>query len=420
LLNTENGAQLVRHIPPHQAPASHIAQWVALGLLMLPHLVLFGCAKKERIVPSLTHIVAIAAGGYHTCALTDAGGIKCWGGNAYGQLGDGSAIQRSIPVDVVGFASGVKAITTGGPYTCALTTAGAVKCWGRNYAGQLGDGTDMPRNIPVDVVGLNSGVQAIAAGGHHTCALTGARDVKCWGSNGSGQVGDGTTVTRRTPVEVVGLPSAVQAIATGGHHTCVITEAGGVKCWGGNESGELGNETTRDSNTPADVAGLTSGAKALATGGHHSCVLTETGGVKCWGNDSHGQLGNGLRTNSTVPLNVAGLMSGVIAIAAGVGSVRGLETFAGAHTCVLTRAGGVKCWGNNDDGQLGEGRAVDRDTPVDVVGLTKGVKGIAVGAHHSCALTTAGTVKCWGDNSQGQLGNGTNTDSPLPVDVVTF
>ncbi|WP_455389339.1 RCC1 domain-containing protein [Petrachloros mirabilis] len=409
----------MRHIPPLEAPASHIAQWVALGLLMLPHLVLFGCAKKDRIVPSLTRIAAIAAGGYHTCALTDAGGIKCWGGNAYGQLGDGSTIQRSVPVDVVGFASGAKAITTGGPYTCALTTVGAVKCWGRNYAGQLGDGTDLPRNIPVDVVGLTNGVRAIAAGGHHTCALTEARDVKCWGSNGSGQLGDGTSVTRRTPVEVVGLPSAVQAIATGGHHTCVITEAGGVKCWGGNESGELGNETTRESYTPSDVLGLTREAKALAAGGHHSCVLTETGRVKCWGNDSHGQLGDGLRTNSTVPLDLAGLVSSVIAIAAGVGSVRGLETYAGAHTCVLTRAGGVKCWGNNDVGQLGEGRAVDRDTPVDVVGLTRGIKGIAVGAHHSCALTTTGTVKCWGDNSQGQLGNGTTTDSPLPVDVLT-
>jgi alpha-tubulin suppressor-like RCC1 family protein len=409
----------VRHISPLQVPATHIAQWVSIGLLIFSHLVLFGCAKKGRIVPSLTRIEAIAAGGYHTCALTDAGGVKCWGGNAYGQLGDGSAIQRNVPVDVVGFASGVTAITTGGPYSCALTTVGAVKCWGRNYAGQLGDGTDVPRDIPVDVVGFTSEVQAIAAGGHHTCALTEARDVKCWGSNGSGQVGDGTTVTRRTPVDVVGLPSAVQAIATGGHHTCVITEADGVKCWGGNESGELGNETTRNSNTPVDVLGLTSGAKALATGGYHSCVLTETGRVKCWGNNSHGQLGNGLRTNSTVPLNVDGLMSGVIAIAAGVGSVRGLETFAGAHTCVLTTAGGVRCWGNNDVGQLGEGRAVDRDTPVDVVGLTRGIKGIAVGAHHSCALTTTGTVKCWGDNSQGQLGNGTTTDSPFPVDVVT-
>jgi alpha-tubulin suppressor-like RCC1 family protein len=154
--------------------------------------------------------------------------------------------------------------------------------------------------------------------------------------------------------------------------------------------------------TPVDVVGLTSGVTAIAGGGHHTCALTEAGGVQCWGNNSQGQLGNGRQTNSTFPLDVAGVTNNVVAIAAGVGSVRELELFVGAHTCALTTTGGVKCWGDNDDGQLGEGRTVDRDTPVDVAGLTDGVNGIAVGAHHSCALTIAGNVQCWGDNSQGQ------------------
>jgi alpha-tubulin suppressor-like RCC1 family protein len=196
-------------------------------------------------------------------------------------------------------------------------------------------------------------------------------------------------------------------------------EAGGVKCWGDNDSGELGDETTIQRNTPVDVMGLTTGVKAIAAGGEHTCALTEAGGVKCWGNNSQAQLGNGRLTNSTIPLDVAGLANNVVTIAAGVGSVRELEVFVGAHTCALTITGGVKCWGDNDDGQLGEGRTVDRDTPVDVVGLTSGVKRITAGAHHSCALTIAGQVKCWGDNSQGQLGNGETTDSPIPVNVVT-
>jgi alpha-tubulin suppressor-like RCC1 family protein len=158
--------------------------------------------------------------------------------------------------------------------------------------------------------------------------------------------------------------------------------------------------------------------KAITTGGQHTCALTESGGVKCWGNNSQGQLGNVRQPTSTVPLNVAGLMNGVTMIAAGVGSVRELEVFVGAHTCALITTGGVKCWGNNDDGQLGEGKTINRDTPVDVVGLTADVKGISSGAHHSCALSITGNVKCWGDNSQGQLGNGTTSDSPIPVDVL--
>jgi alpha-tubulin suppressor-like RCC1 family protein len=416
--NTENGVLLMRHLPLLQVDAIPIAQRVAIGLIILPHLFLVGCAKKERMAPPFTRMVAIAAGGYHTCALTEVGGVKCWGGNSYGQLGDGSVIERNTPADVVGLAGGVKAITTGGPFTCALTTAGGVKCWGRNYAGQLGDGTDNPSNIPVDVVGLTGGIKAIEAGGHHACALSEAGSVKCWGSNGSGQVGDGTTVNRSTPIDVVGLPRGVQAIATGLHHTCALNEGGGVKCWGGNSFGQLGDSTSALRNTPVDVVGLTSGVKAIAAGGFHTCVLTEAGGVKCWGDNKQGQLGNRLRTISTVPLNVAALMNGVTAIAAGVGSVRSLELFVGAHSCALTTVGGVKCWGNNDYGQLGEGRTVDRDTPADVVGMTSGVTEIAAGAHHSCALTTTGHVKCWGDNSQGQLGNGTTINSTIPVDVI--
>ena len=406
-------------ISSFQVHVSDIAQRVTIGLIILLHFIHFGCAQKGKIVSPATRISEIAAGGHHTCALTEAGGVKCWGGNSYGQLGDGSAIQRNAPVDVVGLTTGVKAIRAGGPYTCALTTAGGVKCWGRNYAGQLGDGTDVPSNTPVDVVGLTVGVKAIAGGGHHTCALTEAGGVKCWGSNDSGQLGDGMMLDRRTPVDVVGLARGVRAIATGAHHTCALIEAGGVKCWGDNDSGEVGDETTLQRNTPVDVMGLTTVVKAITTGGDHTCALTEAGGVKCWGNNSQGQLGNGRQTNSTVPLDVAGMTNNVVAIAAGVGSIRELELFVGAHTCALTTAWGVKCWGDNDDGQLGEGRTVDRDTPVDVVGLTGGVKGIAAGAHHSCALTTAGNVKCWGDNSQAQLGNGTTTDSPIPVDVVT-
>jgi len=204
----------------------------------------------QELVP-LDGIVQVTVGS-NTCALTTAGGVKCWGGNRCGALGDGTTADKSTPVDVVGLGSGVAAIAAGGAHTCALTTGGGVKCWGDNGSGQLGDGPFSDSWTPVDVVGLGSGVAAIAAGWQHTCALTSAGGVKCWGNNENGQLGDGTTGDKNTPVDVVGLGSSMAAIAAGGAHTCALSTAGGVKCWGINYSGQLGDGTAWRT-TPVDV-----------------------------------------------------------------------------------------------------------------------------------------------------------------------
>ena len=351
-------------------------------------------------------VSAIAAGQFHTCALTTGGGVTCWGLNSNGQLGDGTTASRLTPVDVSGLTSGVSAIAAGLAHTCALTTGGGIKCWGFNGTGQLGDGTTAPRLAPVDVSGLTSGVSAIAAGIAHTCAVTTGGGVKCWGFNGTGQLGDGTTASRLTPVDVSGLTSGVSAIAAGGSHTCALTTGGGVKCWGRNIEGQLGDGTTTQRTTPVDVSGLGSGVSAIAAGGNHTCALTTGGGVKCWGSNGSGQLGDGTTTQRLTPVDVSGLTSGVSTVAAG-----------GGHTCAVTTGGGVKCWGMNGNGQLGDGTTSQRTTPVDVSGLTSGVSTIAAGRDHACAVTTGGGVKCWGFNSNGQLGDGTTTQRLTPVDV---
>lgn len=359
-------------------------------LFMLP-----ACAEVGVPTHLITDVVEVEAGDRHTCVLTSAGGVKCWGFNHDGQLGDGQGSDRSRPVDVVGLTTGVKAITAGWRHTCAVTAGGGGKCWGNNHDGQVGDGTGSDRNTPQDVVGLLAKVTTIRAGERHTCALTVAGGVKCWGNNHDGQLGDGTRKDKVTPVDVTGLTSGVTAITVGWRHSCALTSVGSVKCWGSNHDGQLGDGTETDRVSPVDVTGLTSGVTATTARSRHTCALTSTGGVKCWGNNHVGQLGDGTRHDHHTPVDVVGLTDGVKAIAAGW-----------SHVCALTAAGGMKCWGSNHEGQLGDGTGVDRKGPVDVVILPSGIIAIAAGGEHTCAVTH-GAVTCWGENEDGQVGDGT-------------
>jgi len=358
---------------------------------------------------SIYLVSSIDAGWAHTCALASNGGVKCWGGNYQGQLGNGSTANSTVPVAVSGLSSGISAISGGGYHTCALTSSGGLKCWGDNEEGQLGNGNNTNSTVPVNVSGLSSGVNAISAGGYHSCALMVSGGVKCWGDNYYGELGNGNTADSNVPVNVSGLSSGVSAISAGGVHTCALLTSGGVKCWGYNEFGQLGNGNNTNSKVPVNVSGLSSGVSAISAGGFHTCALLTSGGLKCWGSNGFGQLGNGNNTDSNVPVNVSGLGSGISAISGGE-----------YHTCALSSGGGVKCWGRNYYGQLGNGNNIHSNVPVDVSGLSYGVSAISAGQYHTCALTYGGGVKCWGYNGSGQLGNRNHTDSNVPVNVVGF
>jgi alpha-tubulin suppressor-like RCC1 family protein len=352
-------------------------------------------------------VTQISAGYSHTCVITTAGAAMCWGSNTSGQLGNGTTVASPVPVPVTGLSTGVASISAGYVYTCALTTSGAVKCWGSNSTGQLGNGgtTYSSSSVPVNVTGLSTGVSSISAGIYHACALASGA-AKCWGSNQYGQLGNGSTTDSNVPVGVSGLTTGVSQLKAGYYHSCGVTSSGGAKCWGYNNYGQLGNSGTTSSNIPVDVTGLTSGVASVSPGYYQSCAVTSAGGAKCWGNNAFGQLGNASTTNSNAPANVSGLSSGVLAIGSGY-----------AHTCALVSSGGVKCWGQNTYGQLGRTSATST-TPVDVVGLPGPASAITAGRNHTCVATAAPQgIACWGYNAEGQLGDGTTNSSQIPLVV---
>ena len=358
-------------------------------------------------------VTQIAAGYLHTCAVTTSGAAKCWGYDGNGQLGNDTATtDQPMPVAVSGLESGVASISAGGAHTCAVTTSGAAKCWGYDYYGQLGNDTATTNQpTPVAVSGLSSGVESIAAGDYHTCAVTTSGAAKCWGYDTYGQLGNDTALTNQPmPVAVSGLESGVASLTAGFAHTCALTTSGAAKCWGRDAEGQLGNDTALTQQpTPVDVSGLSSGVASIAAGDYHTCAVTTSGAAKCWGYDAYGQLGDGgSNTNQSTPVDVSGLSSGVASISAGDN-----------HTCAVTTSGAAKCWGYDGHGQLGDGGSnTNKSTPVDVSGLSSGVESISAGSYHTCAVTTSGAATCWGSDTQGQLGNDTaRTQQPTPVDV---
>src|SRR5450759_699627 len=338
------------------------------------------------------------------------GSAWAWGYNVYGQLGTGTTTNSSTPVAVSlpPFGITVTAIAGGGLHSLARTSTGQVLAWGYNHEGELGNGTTTDSSTPV-AVSLPSGttVTAIAGGLSHSLALTSTGQVLAWGYNGHGELGNGTTTNSSTSV-AVSLPSGtrVTAIAGGGQHSLALTSTGQVLAWGYNGLGQLGNGTTTNSSTPVAVS-LPSGTTVTAIdgGGDHSLALTSTGQVLAWGLNAYGQLGNGTTTNSSTPVAIS-LPSGttVTAIAGG-----------GDHSLALTSSGQVLAWGLNAYGQLGNGTTTNSSIPVQV-SLPSGttVTAIAGGGSHSLALTSSGQVLAWGYNGQGQLGNGTPTARRTP------
>ncbi len=407
-------------------------------------------ALSPVMVQGLSGAVGIALGSFHSCAWRSDGTARCWGDNSGYDLGDGTSARRDAAVAVLGL-DRVASLVAGASFTCARRSDGAVLCWGTNALGQMGDGTlGGAQMTPTAVPGLGA-VAEVTARGNHACARLADASVRCWGSDAWGELGDDAgNASHRTTEAALGVRAGAVQVVAGGDHTCARFADGSAQCWGNGNTGELGDGVTAKSRyVPVVVSGLM-GAAALAAGSFGTCARMTDGTVRCWGYNSDGQIGDGTeggtRATPTVALGLSGVsdlgLGQTFACALSAGSVRcwgsnnngrlglnyadmfghpragaavmGLSGAAGVgvglfHACAFTSAGAVRCWGANDDGQIGDGTTTARWVSTAVAG-TGVVPGLAGGYRHTCALRSAGTVACWGGNTNGQVGDGTTTN----------
>lgn len=365
-----------------------------------------GSAPPAQGQTAVSGVTAIGAGENHTCLLTSTGAVRCWGANFQGQLGNGGADPfetSAFPSDVLGLSQGVTQLAVGDNHACALTAQGGVKCWG-SVVDYL-PGNNSPLSRPVDVE-LGRAAIAVASGNGFSCALLDSGGVRCWGTNEFGQLGDGTFDFPFAPVSVVGLPGPMLSIEAGGSSACARSAAGATYCWGRNSQGQLALGTFDTNQLSAtSVTALDAAYAELRLGGSHGCGV-RAGAALCWGLGVNGQLGDGSRARRALPGAVTGLSMGVTHVSGGL-----------EHSCATLGDGTARCWGRNNNGQLGDGTGTERLTPVQVTDLA-GVASIAAGHRHSCALLASGGVRCWGLNSAGQLGDGTTQSRLVPVAVV--
>lgn len=342
----------------------------------------------------------ISSGPYFSCATNLKKEIKCWGSSLNGATGtDPSGVDKVNYFE--SYSGQVRKVVNSQTHACVLANDSKLTCHGNNISGQLGNGTSDSTFKPVSPLGFASDISWVGVNSNRTCAINRTGDLKCWGSGYS-----------KTPEAAFSQLGPIVSVAMGSGHSCLQDANFSAQCWGFNLKGQLGLASipVPSTSAPFIVDGLTSGVIQVAVGSEHSCVLLAGGAVKCWGGNSRGQLGNGTTEDQKSPVEVTGLQSGVTAIALG-----------NEHSCALMSGGGIKCWGNNSLGQLGDGTTENRSVPTDVVGLSAAIEHFSAGPQFTCALDKDSNAWCWGENGIfNRLGNGTGTDSNVPVRVSNF
>lgn len=375
----------------------------------------------------LKESTSLAAGERFTCALTNTGAPYCWGDNLSGEHGDSSLQESLAPVPTAGGHHFVS-LAAGNLSVCAITSDGAPWCWGEDPAQP---GVRLGYAYYPAAVTSPAHLVSIAVGRKFACGLDAGGSAYCWGENGRGQLGAGDTLPRAQAVRVTG-GLTFRSIAVGFWHACALTAAGAVYCWGDNTYGELGTGDSTSSMAPRAVA-TNLRFTSLAGGSIHQCAIATTGQTYCWGANFSGQLGDGTTTLRRQPTAVLTSQSFTTIRASRVNSIF-------AHTCGVTATGDVYCWGFNSAGQLGTDRTNTTEdcipfrppgvtpgadsvlhgcahTPIKVNGVSS-VVALDAGQDHTCALSRTGQMWCWGDNESGELGDGTGFNQSTPVTVL--
>ncbi len=379
-------------------------------------------------------VVGLSAGDNFTCALLGSGAVRCWGDNTYGQLGltDRDPHNTVYPYQIGLVTFGTETATqiaSGSSHTCVALSGGGVRCWGANDWGQLGQGDTTVRNGPAPTISFSSPVKALVAGGSETCAVLENGSVRCWGANGSGALGLATTehVSRTqaaTALGAVSIGGTASSVVVGAGFVCATLATGSPICWGNNDLGQLGRGDTTSIGATETPAAATPPAtpilptsrttNLMASGASHTCARLDNGYLECWGSNLAGQLGLGLAASGTsmyIGDDEAPATSGVLVL------TDVSKVFAGnASTCAKLVTGALRCWGLNTKSQLGYGditnrggTSATRPASLPDVSFGSGITAttVALGASHSCALLSNGEVRCWGRNHLGQLGDGT-------------
>jgi len=348
--------------------------------------------------------VQMALGSEHSCGLTSAGQVYCWGSNRHNQLGDSTGIDHPTIAPVLQGALEFVELVAGSAHSCARTRSGQAYCWGSNSWGELGDNSRINRFAPVPVAQGGVVFSALTAGSGHTCGLTTAGTAYCWGFNNTGGLGVGSTeLQRSTPTQVVDGGLRFRLLAAGNDFTCALAQSGRAYCWGVNGSGQLGDGTTVMRTTPTAVVQRESIFTTLGAGTDHACGIASGGQALCWG------VFGAISPPLPFPSPALSTGQGLAAV-----SATGGTTF---H-CGISTSGRPVCWGFDLSGQLGgDTTPNDPSVPVLVDLGTETAAGVASGAMHACAWTPAGKAFCWGVNENGRLGDGTSTTRYRPVPV---
>lgn len=407
---------------------------LGLGALTLPLLLSAPPAAADQS-GSVTFRVAagsLTAQEQGFCVVQDGGALRCWGGNAYYQLGTPNAPtgigstttpQQHEPVRL---GSRVRAVAGGNYFGCALLESGQVRCWGQNALGSLGQGNTTPfvgihpTDLPTVSLGPGRTARAIAASGSSACAILDTGQVRCWGSNIEGQLGQGdlTGYANKTPAQIpvvnLGPGRTARAITLGAAHACALLDNAQVRCWGQNLYGELGQGDTSTTayagKTPnlIPVVSLGRPVRAISANHHHTCAVLDNGQLRCWGANSAAQLGLGNKSlthakPSSVPAIDLGAGRRAVSVALGHNS---------GNTCAVLDNGEVRCWGANVPAS-----ATKSPGQLPAISLGRPARAVALANATSCAILTTGEVRCWGDNSLGQLAQGDTTARMAPVAV---